>query len=128
MTVASIEVSETEQSKGENMDQVVKDDKDMSEAIERLRVSKTEENNLGVEDGKAWAKQTASYKELETISSLDLCDEDADDLASFVDARLGNNDPYFLFCEEDGTVASDAYVEGFVDGAREVWRQVRHKI
>jgi hypothetical protein len=126
-------------------------EKVMDNVIERLRASKIQRVNaverLGHEAGKTWAANFAEYDELERIAEIDTSEWFAGEPM----APYGWCD-YLAFTilgtsqdEHDGTVAQDfwdravgdsrdprlaseKFLEGFIDGAAAVYRKVESKI
>jgi post-segregation antitoxin (ccd killing protein) len=107
----------------------------MNDVIERLRISKASAEGLdkasGRKAGQLWAQKHASFRHLRRIGNLDL-DEGEGRYASQVDVALGNsgNDWGDSFWN-DGAYAeppTEEYVEAFVEGATEVWEQVKDQI
>jgi hypothetical protein len=107
----------------------------MEQVIERLRASKTafaeKEQADGLKHGRSWAQQHASYEELRTVANLDLTNET--DYAALVDKALGNidlhwDDSFWQDGDDVRRLPSNEYVQGFVDGALDVWSQVADKI
>jgi hypothetical protein len=113
---------------------------DMESVIERLKASKEEyeaaERGDGLRHGREWAKLTASFKDLRAMSKVDFGNSSFEEfeMGLVVDKALGRdprNDP-------EGSVWSDgsenlvlpihAYVEAFVEGAKQVWEEVERKI
>lgn len=121
-----------------------------TDVIERFRASKTEHDNReGVDAGTDWAQQSAEAHELEALDGA---------VQSFVGSSwtlfdrpaLGSpGDTAWIFfrsiksdeviepaeCREfwerilgDARTPSSAFVEGFADGALQVWRSVRHHL
>ena len=133
---------------GVRLDQLeaVKEIGEMSDVIERLRASKTEfvqtSLSYGVSGGVEWAKHEASYSELRSMAMVDdsVLEQQIDgrSAALFVyDSIRGPQDEYpnaydisilFNIAEEVTPLLSPEFVIGFVQGAREVWEEVRDKI
>ena len=106
----------------------------MEDVIERLKASKenSEQQDIvsGRNRGRAWASKGAEYFELKLVADLDVRNaefNEDEDAAAWVISRLeGANLGDFpdLFGDEP---VSDAYVEGFIEGAREIWQAVRQE-
>jgi hypothetical protein len=115
---------------GENMDSV----------IERLRASKeeydAEERGDGLRHGREWAKLTASFKDLRAISKIEFGDGHLEEfeMGFIVDKALdrdSRNDPeesLWSDGSEDLVMPINAYVEAFVEGAKQIWDEVDGKI
>jgi hypothetical protein len=111
--------------KGENMDQV----------IQRLRASKTEfvenETAQGREDGRDWATRYADYKDLKRVAGLQFYghEECAYQLDQALGFKPGDGDSFWID-EDTGRISrpSDEYVQGYVEGARDVWDEVKDKL
>lgn len=107
----------------------------IEKVVERLRASKAAQERddelQGRTDGQNWALKYASYRDLKRIANLDL-DETEGGYASQFDRALGRSGTdWGASFWNDGdfqTAPANAYVEGFTDGAREVWEQVEGKI
>jgi hypothetical protein len=126
-------------------------EKTMDNVIERLRASKIQRVNvvqrLGGEAGKDWAKNIAEFDELERIADIDTSDYfagqpnapygwsdylafailgtsrddmDASISGDFWDSALGDS--------RDPRLESEKFLEGFIDGAADVYRDVASKI
>jgi hypothetical protein len=112
----------------------------MDNVIERLRASKAEfedsERQGGMKDGLAWAKSSASYKDLRALAQFDTgVFYEEFEMGVMVDKLLGNdvqNEGPLASLWSDGTdnlvMPVNAYVEAFVDGAKELWEEVQDKI
>lgn len=110
---------------------------DMEDVIERLRVSKAEfkltEHEKGKRDGIEWAKRFANYKDLEQIGGFFWPEDDEGDFSVQFDRAVGLNPERgesFWLDEETSRVKrpSNDYVEGYVEGAEEVWKAVEEKL
>jgi hypothetical protein len=113
---------------------------DMESVIERLKASKEEydvaERGDGLRHGRHWAKVTASFKDLRAISKVDFGNSDFEefDMGFVVDKALGRdtrNDPedsLWSDGSENLVLPVNAYVEAFVEGAKQVWEEVDGKI
>jgi hypothetical protein len=111
----------------------------MTNAVERLRASKQEAEREDSEAGKAagrhWAQHHASYKELRRVSEIDPnpSDENADwtNLKGAIDPDDELDHRGFL-CEigldEQGEEVSGKYLAGFIEGAKEFFDEVKHKL
>ena len=120
----------------------------MNDVIERLRASKVgfaqQELQEGREAGMYWAKNKAEYKELRNIAHFDVIGLDllggyeaaahCFDKVFYPDLQGGprpDNDElaYFLGIDEAalGSLTSE-YTEAFVEGAVEVWEEVKDEI
>jgi hypothetical protein len=126
-------------------------EKTMDNVIERLRASKIQRVNvvqrLGREAGRVWATNVAEYDELERTADIDTNDwfvgqpsapygwsdrlafailgttqndRDSRVAADFWEAAVGDS--------RDARLASDNFLEGFIDGATDVYREVASKI
>ncbi|WP_298876829.1 hypothetical protein [uncultured Bradyrhizobium sp.] len=114
---------------------------DMEGVIERLRASKDqyedEERDNGIVHGREWAKRRASFKELKAIAQIDFGSGyfEEFDMGMKVDEVLNNdvrNEGPEASLWSDGSsnlvMPGNAYVEAFVEGAKEVWDEVSDKI
>jgi hypothetical protein len=113
---------------------------DMESVIERLKASKEEydaaERGDGMRCGREWAKVKASFKDLRAISKVDFGNGDFAefDMGLVVDKALGrdpHNDPedsLWSDGSENLVLPVNAYVEAFVEGAKQVWEEVDGKI
>jgi hypothetical protein len=131
----------------------VKELKDMSDVIERLRASKQEtasdEYNHGVEAGEEWAKSTAEYAELRRLGELEertstvdweqfFCTGDSDAYGAanrLVFAIQPDTEGSRMAAEEfweftvgEDTELTDDFVRGFADGALKVWHEVKDQV
>lgn len=121
----------------------------MDNVIERLRASKRDleakQRDEGLNDGREWAKNAASYSDLKRLAKLwdDIDDGvthyDEDDetaLAARVDARLKRNtkdegkEASFWFDPSESiySVPQNVYVLSFLEGASDIWDQVAEKV
>lgn len=101
----------------------------MEDVIERLKASKAVDDQRdhaqGVTEGREWAAKQATYRHLKTVANVDLSDAwNEDEYAEKVTEALGEGHEDF-FGEE---AAPGAYVKGFVEGARELWKAVASKV
>jgi len=126
-------------------------EKTMDSVVERLRASKIQHVNaverLGREAGRMWASNVAEYDELEHIADIDTnewfngepmapygwCDYlafavlgtpqselDGSVSQDFWDSAVGDS--------HDPRITSEKWLEGFIDGATDVYRNVEGKI
>lgn len=116
-----------------------KDHSNMENVVERLRVSKerfeARQLEAGKEVGRKWAKTDAEYFELAAVARFDpdawnddigrdtlegLIDPDgethSDEWAEFWETHYGRGTP------------SDAFVRGFIEGAREVYDEIADRL
>ena len=105
-------------------------DPNLDQVIERLRVSKAESHQLDLlrvrNNGREWAKLRAPYNDLRAVGKLRLTGHG---YAGQVDHALGISDyNESLWFDGTGETPSDEYVEAFVEGAKDVWREVADKI
>lgn len=102
-------------------------DPTMIEVIERLRESKAEfeneERELGREEGKEYAKDFAAYGELYRVGKSDPHLPMTPD--EFVEYMGGGQIETYFGDEDD---PSEARIEGFIEGLRLIWDEVRNKI
>jgi hypothetical protein len=102
----------------------------MNSAIERLRASKQEavqeDTADGKRDGREWAEATAEYKELSRISKID--DSTLDNLWRAVDPNLDESEFFKYVFGDIDEEPSEEYVEGFIEGAKEFFSEVRNKL
>ena len=122
----------------------IKEVKDMSEVIERLRASKQKSAADEIADAKSlgveWAKLHAEYNELRRMSMVDT---DGLDILSGLEAathiygnvieqddRPDKDELAELFLVDPDTIGflTPEFVEGFVDGAKDVWEEIKGKI
>ena len=124
----------------------IKEIKTMSDVIERLRASKDQATAdalyEGRENGLDWAKRHAEYDELRRIVRLDISewpddDQNAYNVAQSVymnvmeeESRPSNDELASLYGveEEDVDRISKAFVEGFIEGAQDVWDEVKDQL
>src|SRR5262245_60363687 len=106
-------------------------DPNLDQVIERLRASKAEFDREEIaqarEAGRNWAKLNASYLSLKRIINLTLTGRS---FAEQVDRALGIPD-WGESVWFDGYVKnnpSDEYVEAWIEGVKDVWREVADKI
>jgi hypothetical protein len=107
----------------------------------RLRASKLEEEgqlkNEGREAGREWAQDDADYRALKTVAEYEWTDDP--DLYGFTLCTLilDEEGPSHLEVKEfwetllgdpRGREPDAAWVDGFIDGAKEVWDEVAEKI
>lgn len=122
----------------------------METAIERLRASKAAYVQATVGDGKDtgrhWAMTSAEYSELRRLASLDddtiseitelaLKEGSKNGLRDVVNFHMRevNTEPYpffsgLYFSGEDWAIDNEEWVAAFVEGAREVWLEVKDKL
>ncbi len=131
-----------------------KEKKIMPEVVERLRVSKRKSDDSlfsqGYAAGEEWAKNQAEAEELERLSDFrDQCGTDWDSvLTTGPDDAYGSGERlYFVISPEDdgdrgascgfwesqlgledGSCPKDSLVRGFVEGALEVWDEVKDQL
>lgn len=108
----------------------------MEAVVERLKASKFKADQHdraeGLVHGKEWGMKKAEFAELRTMASINFDYKGDLSSASYTDSCLGIEgfDPTdsFWFDPENNSLASDAYVEAFVDGAKQIWLQVKDKL
>ncbi|WP_324134168.1 hypothetical protein [Bosea sp. (in: a-proteobacteria)] len=109
----------------------------MQDVIERLRASKLEhelyETTEGKKDGRAWAMKTATFTQLRDISRVDVSQFGDDGrLARHIGKVIGEDpsdrESSIFFDHGAEALASDEYVAAFVEGAIEVWEDVKDKV
>jgi hypothetical protein len=110
----------------------------MNQVIERLRASKRKDEigdkEEGLEAGRKWASKQASFKELKKVGDMDDPDYIEGELWKWFDEEMGidsRRDPELSF-SHDGKGGlepnSDEYVEGFIEGAQQIWNEIADKI
>jgi hypothetical protein len=113
------------------------EDPDVDQVIERLRKSKADSWQANLkkarEEGREWAKKHASYNQLKTVTRLKLTEQGK--FASQFDGLTFEEDSgeyggYFTsrYAYHEEPMPPDDYVEEFVEGAKDVWREVADKI
>lgn len=122
----------------------------MDAVVERLRTSKMLRSNaverLGNKAGKEWAQGIAEYDELERIAKIDTSEwfigvpmgHARSDLLAFEILDTPRDERESTFAEEfwdsalgdsrDPRLSSEKFLEGFIDGAAAVFRQVESEI
>ena len=105
----------------------------MTTVIERLRASKQREVDdvilNGLKAGRAWAEQTASYRELRTVAEKVDLPEDPDEVPpDAIPRAIGQMHWEFFKPYTEETPVDPYFQKGFLSGAREVWREVHDKI
>lgn len=108
----------------------LKGENPMQAQLERLRKSKESneerEHAEGVAAGKKWALESAEYDELERVVEIDAGDfGDPDDGMNHLAGALSPDvwlSPNELKEEIGGS--SNSFIEGFIEGAAEVFKQV----
>lgn len=122
----------------------LKEEKDMSSVIERLKASKFEFENASYKDGRQygtrWAEVSAEYPELKHAYEIDVDD------SLFVDAEDGDDERAFhvaMMITVDGDKAMEfwegvfgewqpvkdfEFYKGFLDGASEVYEKVKDEL
>jgi hypothetical protein len=110
-------------------------DDDMKKAVERLRASKQaweqDDKTAGHNDGRAWAKDDAEYAWLHRLAESPVEIDPLDTLLSAVDPddELTREEQLEIcFGNENSSEPTDAYIEAFVAGAVEFFKQVRDQI
>jgi hypothetical protein len=101
---------------------------EMQATIERLKASKTAQTDdviaAGVEAGKKWAMEKASYLDLATAGK-ELTSYKTNAMRVFPE-RLPTGEKFFKIALESGVTGPDKYFEhGFCLGVIEVWKQVK---
>ena len=121
-----------------------REEKDMQDVIDRLRASKqeseAEEHRQGRLLGKRWAKEDADYRELERLGEVSKTLWLGQPKAPYTRAQwltvevLGQQDPVESDLDDflegifgEGEI-SDDMLQGFIDGAEEVYAQVWNKV
>lgn len=110
----------------------VKDSVGIEAVVARLRESRLKRDaellKQGTRDGREWAERFAEAHELEALASLEDFGEDP---LGTIEAALGLDygtaQDHWHIVTGDGHhpyVSSSAYLEGFVQGAVTLWRQV----
>jgi hypothetical protein len=114
----------------------------MNDVAERLRASKKQsiavDRQHGREHGRNWAAKEAGYYELRRLGGGDYvppCDDNTN-LAAELDKAIGcevdpRNPEESLWYNTDAEkleYPSDEYVSAFIDGAREVWEEVKDRV
>ena len=115
--------------------------RNMTDLVERLRASKNahleSEQVVGKEAGRTWATNSAEYQELARLVAVPFDAWNDNDLSYNVGKGItGANDDNEGYSEINdfwelraGTCEpSDEFVEGFCDGALEVWNEVADKV
>jgi hypothetical protein len=106
-------------------------DPNLDQVVERLRTSKAEFDReyviRGREAGRNWAKQTATYKDLRAIGGFTPMTGEGLYCHQLDRALKKPNWDRGDWYEGSGN-PSDEYVEAFVEGAKDVWREVADKI
>lgn len=123
--------------------ETVKEIGSMTDVIERLRASKAKFVEQALVDGRIcgaeWAKRRAEYDELRRIAEFN---EDGLDQLPGTDAAvrlyklvIDEADPgndalaaFFMIDEEAMSGITPEFVEGFVEGARDVWEEVSDEL
>jgi hypothetical protein len=114
----------------------------MNDVVQRLRASKMQDLKAAKQLGRTWAMQTASFSELKALAHFEFTGEPMApyrwlDLM-FMAAKQWDDDQQgrpddevdTWWCEEvEGPSSpSDDTLEGFIEGAKEVWVQVEHEV
>lgn len=115
---------------------VSKDGSNMSGVVERLRASKerieARDREAGKTRGTEWAKQDAEWDELERVATYEgnIFDEEGGGFSAL--ARLIRPDdewnPHYLAKLMGPHRPSDDFVEGFMEGATEVYDEVADQV
>jgi len=113
----------------------------MEDVIERLRASKVSDESAqrseGTEHGRKWAMLRASYRDLKRLATVDLHGYPEGSAWEIVDlsfgATPGDPESSFWWDLRNGDLGGfeppdDAYVEGFLEGATEVWDKVENQV
>jgi hypothetical protein len=109
----------------------------MTTAIERLRASKAkvlaDQSEEGKAEGSKWARDAAEFDELQRVAEIDtdgFTEDWCSVLLDTIDPR-GEQDRYELldgiFLEGRRGI-SDERARGFIEGAQEVWEEVKDEI
>jgi len=110
---------------------------DLSETVERLKKSKAAEDAIqhseGVIAGALWAKKTAEYSQLSALAEGRNVDDFRDGEAAAQFAELIGEDTadefwFDILDENYNKKCTVAFIEGFADGALEVWRAVEPEL
>lgn len=125
----------------------IKEISSMSDVVERLRASKERlaaDHGAQMRDsGKEWAKNVAEYDELKRIADIDLddfkerYDHSGSECVEGVYKIVMQEDPashlsqlsdFYLVDDDLVPHLTNAHVEGFIEGAQDVWREVEDRI
>lgn len=102
----------------------LKQEKEMSDVIQRLRASKksrqTEAFSLGEKLGYQWARDRAEFDELERV--LDFEGDKVDAFDRFV--TEGAYDLWDSLCVEPEDIKRDGFLDGFIDGVTRLYNEV----
>jgi len=113
----------------------IEEDDDMEAVIERLRLSKMEslkdDRENAWEDGREWARTEARYDWLMRLSRYEVLGE-ADDrnvLLQAIDPTMEQVEWQEVaeICFGNAAV-SDGYVSGFIEGAQDLFEEIRDRI
>jgi hypothetical protein len=116
---------------------VRKDASDMTNVVERLRVSKerveARDHAAGKARGAMWAKQDAEYDELQRVAEYDgeLSDEAGKDhtvLMSVIDPENEKDPRDWPDIWGQREAPTDAFIKGFIEGATEVFDEVADQL
>ncbi len=104
----------------------------MNTAIERLRASKAQyilsQERWGKEAGRKWALDTAVYDDLERLSKYEPSDlgQPSMGLVSAVDPdRSLEREEVAMHCSGADDWPSEEYVASFIEGAQELYEEVK---
>jgi hypothetical protein len=112
-----------------------KGSRDMSHVIERLRASKerveARDREFGHKQGRGWAEAAAEYDNLYRVANIPTSDVEAAALSELLKRAVGlDSQKWREFVDQylGDTILSPTLIEGFIEGATEVFDEVEDKL